>query len=432
MSIKFSQSLLAGVCFISSTALYAAVKEYSLIIDEGTVQVTGKPLTRITVNGQFPAPLLEFEEGDDAVIRVKNHLKNKDSSIHWHGLLLPGIMDGVPGFNGFNGIGPNKEFVYKYLEDNHLQGSCPAYIKLGLQDPKTGVVYSIMTFGKSRFDKNIEYELLRFCNLRYHNVRGAASKLLKAFERAYKPQSLVSYANRDWSQGNVYNKLGFEYQYSSEPNYIYITESQEIIKRQKVQKHKLKEFLESRNLIFKEELSERDNMINNNFRIYYDTGNFLTSFNTNIDKSHKYGLEVYDKFLITDELFTSLNYSYIRAKIDNENEGNGAYNGKDLPGVSKHNVTLNLGYDINNLNTVLSHTYRNSAYAADDFANNFNQKQEAYNSTDLGTSYTYQNVELFAKIQNLFDEDNGLWIKDNAIYPVNFERTYYAGMKVKF
>ncbi|WP_353143032.1 copper resistance system multicopper oxidase [Acinetobacter pragensis] len=114
MSIKISQSLLAGVCFISSSCLYAAVKEYSLNIDEGTVQVTGKPLTRIMVNGQFPAPLLEFEEGDDAVIRVKNSLKNKDSSIHWHGLLLPGIMDGVPGFNGFNGISPNEEFVYKF------------------------------------------------------------------------------------------------------------------------------------------------------------------------------------------------------------------------------------------------------------------------------------------------------------------------------
>ena len=132
-----------------------------------------------------------------------------------------------------------------------------------------------MTFGVSRFNKNIEWELLRFCNLKFHNVRGAASKLLKAFERWQNPKSLISYANRDWSQGNVYNKLGFEYQYSSEPNYIYITESQEIIKRQKVQKHKLKEFLESRNLIFKEELSERDNMINNNFRIYYDTGNLV-------------------------------------------------------------------------------------------------------------------------------------------------------------
>ena len=166
-------------------------------------------------------------------------------------------------------------FVKKFLDENHLQGSCNASIQLGLQDPKTGVIYSIMTFGVSRFNKNIEWELLRFCNLKFHNVRGAASKLLKAFERWQNPKSLISYANRDWSQGNVYNKLGFEYQYSSEPNYIYITESQEIIKRQKVQKHKLKEFLESRNLIFKEELSERDNMINNNFRIYYDTGNLV-------------------------------------------------------------------------------------------------------------------------------------------------------------
>lgn len=154
--------------------------------------------------------------------------------------------------------------------------------------------------------------------------------------------------------------------------------------------------------------------------------------NTNIDESHKYGLEIFDKYLINDNLYTSANYSYIIAKIDEENEGNGAYNGKDLPGVSKHNITVNLGYNINNINTVLSHTYRSSAYAANDFGNNFNQKQEAYHSTDLGTSYTYQNLELFAKIQNIFDEKNGLWIRDNAIYPVNFERTYYAGMKVKF
>ncbi|WP_429773902.1 multicopper oxidase domain-containing protein [Acinetobacter bereziniae] len=92
----------------------AAMREYRLTIDEGMVNVIGKPLKRITVNGQFPAPLLEFEEGDDAVIRVTNKLKNQDSSVHWHGLLLPGIMDGVPGFNGFNGIKPNEEYVYKF------------------------------------------------------------------------------------------------------------------------------------------------------------------------------------------------------------------------------------------------------------------------------------------------------------------------------
>ena len=111
---RLAQSLIATLCLVSSTWGIAAIKEYQLSIDEGIVNVTGKPVKRITVNSQFPAPLLEFEEGDEAVIRVKNNLKNQDSSIHWHGLLLPGIMDGVPGFNGYNGIKPNEEFVYKF------------------------------------------------------------------------------------------------------------------------------------------------------------------------------------------------------------------------------------------------------------------------------------------------------------------------------
>lgn len=114
MSILFRQSLLIGLCVFSSSWTLAAVKEYHLTIDEGMVNVTGKPLKRITVNGQFPAPLLEFEEGDDAVIHVHNNLKNQDSSLHWHGLLLPGLMDGVPGFNGFKGIKPNEDFVYRF------------------------------------------------------------------------------------------------------------------------------------------------------------------------------------------------------------------------------------------------------------------------------------------------------------------------------
>lgn len=164
---------------------------------------------------------------------------------------------------------------------------------------------------------------------------------------------------------------------------------------------------------------------------YYKTGPF-SGINTNIDKSHKYGLEIFDKYLINKNLYASVNYSYIISKIDKENEGNGAYNGKDLPGVSKHNLTLNLGYTYKKLNTILSHTYRSSAYAANDFENNFDQKQESYNSTDLSVSYNFKNIELFAKIQNLFDRKNGLWISDDNIYPVNFERTYYAGIKYKF
>lgn len=114
MSIQLSQSLVIGVCLVSSSWTFAAVKEYHLNVDEQSVNITGKSLKRITVNGQFPAPLLEFEEGDDAVIHVHNNLKNKDSSIHWHGLLLPGLMDGVPGFNQFQGIKPQADFVYHF------------------------------------------------------------------------------------------------------------------------------------------------------------------------------------------------------------------------------------------------------------------------------------------------------------------------------
>lgn len=114
MSKKLTHVLLIGVGLFSSTWVVAAVKEYDLTIAEQTVNITGKPLKRITVNGKFVAPLLEFEEGDDAIIRVHNKLKKQDSSIHWHGLILPGIMDGVPGFNQFDGIAPSKTYEYKF------------------------------------------------------------------------------------------------------------------------------------------------------------------------------------------------------------------------------------------------------------------------------------------------------------------------------
>ena len=114
MSKFYQPTLFLTVCALCSSSAFAAVKEYHLTIAEQTVNITGKPVQRITVNGQFPAPALEFEEGDEAVIHVNNQLKNQDSSIHWHGLLLPGLMDGVPGFNGFQGIKPQGHFVYRF------------------------------------------------------------------------------------------------------------------------------------------------------------------------------------------------------------------------------------------------------------------------------------------------------------------------------
>ena len=79
-----------------------------------------------------------------------------------------------------------------------------------------------MTFGKSRFSKNAEWELLRFCNKLGYHIPGAAGKLLKHFERNWNPKSLISYADRRWSNGKIYDILGFTKYAESKPNYYYV------------------------------------------------------------------------------------------------------------------------------------------------------------------------------------------------------------------
>lgn len=111
----------------------------------------------------------------------------------------------------------------KFLDENHLQGSCGSTIRLGLYN--NNELVSIMTFGKSRHfigSGKFEYELLRFCNLKYTNVVGGASKLFKHFIKTYNPKNIISYADIRWSQGNLYNVLGFNLARQSVPNYYYV------------------------------------------------------------------------------------------------------------------------------------------------------------------------------------------------------------------
>lgn len=162
---------------------------------------------------------------------------------------------------------------------------------------------------------------------------------------------------------------------------------------------------------------------------YADYSGPRTSYNANIDKSHKYGLDLYDKYLISDMWNIAMNYNYVQAIMDNEND----YSGNKLPGVSNHNIKATLSYLPSQYSTIaLTQTYRSEAYAADDFANNFSQKQNAYMSTDISASYAKEKWEVFAKINNLFNQKNGLWTQDDAIYPVNFTTTAIAGLKLKF
>ena len=165
-----------------------------------------------------------------------------------------------------------------------------------------------------------------------------------------------------------------------------------------------------------------------------DATGFTFGSNTNIDKSHKYGLDIYDKWLISNTWNISLNYNYVQAVIDEEIGLNGEdYAGNTLPGVSNHTAKMTVSYlPIKSTTISLTEIYRSEAYAANDFNNDFTQKQDPYMSTDLSVTYNKETYEVFAKINNLFNQSNGVWVQDDAIYPVNFATTAIAGLKLKF
>ena len=91
----------------------AEVTEYDLTIRHEQVNITGKPASGMTINGIIPGPVLRFTEGDTARIHVRNTM-DVPTSIHWHGLLVPPGMDGVP-YVSFPGIAPGEIFTYEFV-----------------------------------------------------------------------------------------------------------------------------------------------------------------------------------------------------------------------------------------------------------------------------------------------------------------------------
>lgn len=92
-------------------------REFELFIGETAVNFSGSPRTALTINGSLPGPLLRWREGDTVTLRVRNRLK-ESTSIHWHGILLPANMDGVPGLS-FHGIEPGGMYVYRFNIRQH-------------------------------------------------------------------------------------------------------------------------------------------------------------------------------------------------------------------------------------------------------------------------------------------------------------------------
>lgn len=116
-----------------------------------------------------------------------------------------------------------------FLEENHLQGNCYGKYNLGLY--YNNELVSLMVFGNSRHfigNNSCKFELLRFCNKLNTTVVGGASKLFNHFIKTYNPNEIISYADKRWSNGELYNILNFNLYNESKPNYYYVIGSKRV------------------------------------------------------------------------------------------------------------------------------------------------------------------------------------------------------------
>jgi len=166
----------------------------------------------------------------------------------------------------------NHEISSKFLNKYHLQGADIASIRLGLFKGKR--LISIMTFSKSRkaLGQNLqegEYELTRFCSIGNVTINGGAQKLLSYFIKNYSPKKIMSFCDRRWSNGELYNKLNFILVKKTDVNYWYVD------KTCRKRYHRFtfaKQFLAEKLENFDPALSERENMIINGYKRIYDCG----------------------------------------------------------------------------------------------------------------------------------------------------------------
>lgn len=177
--------------------------------------------------------------------------------------------------------------------------------------------------------------------------------------------------------------------------------------------------------------------LNNEF--YYDPTFIDPVFlfagrNANVDKSHKYGLELQEFHKFSENLSASFIYNYTRAIIDNEIGFDGSViRNKDLPGAPKHTLVVNLNYRFwDHASVNLNHTWRSEAYIYNDFQNNAADRQDSYKSTNIALNYQFRNLNFYTAINNIFAYENNIQTAIDAIYPVDFVRTWRVGMKADF
>lgn len=163
------------------------------------------------------------------------------------------------------------QFLIKY----HLQKDRPSTVRLGLYYENELV--QVMTFGKPRYNKSFQWELIRECSKANIVVVGGCSKLFTFFEKNYKPKSIISYCDKRLFTGSSYTQLGMTLLRDSSPSYQYVGPDRKVYNRVHFQKHKLSKILPQ----FDSSATEIQNMLNNGYRLLYDCGEHVYVKNYN-------------------------------------------------------------------------------------------------------------------------------------------------------
>lgn len=153
----------------------------------------------------------------------------------------------------------------EFLNCNHIQGSERGSIKKGLIFQ--GDLVACMVASKPRYSKDFDLEVVRFCSKQNTQVQGGFSKIIKSLGS----KSLISYADRRYSRGKVYESSGWALLHQSAPAYHYTQDYQTLYHRTSFQKHLLRDKLE----IFVSSLSEWENMLLNGWDRLWDCGNLV-------------------------------------------------------------------------------------------------------------------------------------------------------------
>lgn len=166
----------------------------------------------------------------------------------------------------------------------------------------------------------------------------------------------------------------------------------------------------------------------------------VTYSNTNIDRSHKYGLEIQDQWAVRPGLAARATYTYTVAKIDSADSTDAAYNGKNLPGVSRDTLLWGLRWQPQPRHVVnVSQVWRGSAYAFKDFSNTYAIRQPIYRSTDVSYEYRWdRQTQFFVAVNNLLQQNNAIVVGSTTptnltgFYAIDFARTWLLGLRHQF